>query len=124
MLRRRSLKRDMKAGWPDLAICMERAALSSGVPFAQLARAAKAARTALAECGQSTWRGAVSGDPDDPRNWRYNRLPRRGDACIFDEHSASVATGMDITGLTLGSLTITKRAEEAGFSIGTQGRAL
>lgn len=124
MPRKRFSKRDMKAGWPDLAACMARAADSSGVPFAQLDRAAKAARTALAECGQSTWRGTLSGDFDDPRNWLYNRLPRSGDACIFDEHSVSVATCMDMAGLTLGSLTITKRAEAAGFSIGKQGRAL
>lgn len=63
----------------DQAVCMERAAQSSGVPFATLARAATAARKTLAECGQSVWIGAVSADYADPRNWLYNRLPQPGD---------------------------------------------
>lgn len=79
--RSRALTFELK--WPEFAACMARAARSSGVPFATLARAAKAARKALAECGQSTWIGAVSGDCNDARNWLYSRLPTPGDAIVF-----------------------------------------
>lgn len=92
MLRRGFLKRHIRAGWPDLPACMARAAASSGVPFATLARAAKAARKALAECGQSTWIGAMSHDWNDPRNWRYNRLPRPPDTVLFDSRSGDMST--------------------------------
>lgn len=71
----------------DLAICMTWAARSSGVPFVELARAAKAARKTLAECGQSTWVGKMSNDWNDPRNWLYNRLPRRGDVIMWSSCS-------------------------------------
>lgn len=122
----RSRELTFELRWPEFAACMARAARSSGVPFATLARAAEAARKALAECGRSEWIGAVSGDGLDPQNWRYGRLPRKGDwTVVFDPppQALPMTTNMDMSGIRLGSLTVTKAARDAGFSIGTQGRA-
>ena len=125
MLRRGFLKRDAKAGWPDIMVCMVQASRSSGVSVAKLVRAAKAARVALAECGRSTWIGAVSGDCSDSRNWLYGRLPRAGDATVvFDACSGTMDSNMDLAGIGIDTLIITKGAQDAGCTIGKQGRAL
>lgn len=124
MLRREFLKRDIKAGWPDLAACMARAAHSSGVPFATLARTAKAARKALAECGQSTWSNDV-GDSDwnNPRNWLYNRLPRPGDVIVFSSCSGNLVetTAHDTMAFNLDPLIVSKCFKG---TIGKQGKRL
>lgn len=123
MLRRGFLKRDIKVGWPDLAACMARAAHSSGVPFAKLARAAEAARKALAECGQSTWIGKVSNDWNDPRNWLYNRLPRLGDAVDFQSCSGNLAETASHNTMTVNLNRVIVGKDFKG-TIGKQGRAL
>lgn len=85
----------------DIAVCMTRAARSSGVPFAKMARAAKAARKAFAELKYSTWIGAVSGDCNDSRNWLYGRLPRKGDSTIVFDGPGNVNENMDFSRIPL-----------------------
>lgn len=107
--------------WPEFAACMVRAADSSGVPFAVLARAAEAARKALAECGQSTWLGAVSGDWNDPHNWLYSRLPARNDLVVFNSRSGDMATRLDAPTIEFARLIMT---DDFKGTIGKRGRTL
>ncbi len=111
--------------WPTLAVCMARASITSGVPFAELAQAAADARKALAECGFSTWIGGGDvNEFDDQRNWLYGRVPRRGDTVIFDHRSPGMVPGMDWSQIALNSVTITRGWAAKRGQIGEQGRTL